>query len=99
MSAGIAHWTDRWAARGSWRPTDHGPPPSSILVRSNRGSTSVWRVLLATILRTLRPDRVKGRLDRGLLRPSIRDRGRDAGYPTPPAQIRTSPIKAYGSRL
>jgi hypothetical protein len=27
------------------------------------------------------------------------DRGRDAGYPAPPAQIRTSPIKAYGSRL
>jgi hypothetical protein len=27
------------------------------------------------------------------------DRGRDAGYPAPPAQIRTSPIKAYGSCL
>jgi hypothetical protein len=24
------------------------------------------------------------------------DRGRDAGYPAPPAQIRTGPIKAYG---
>ena len=30
--------------------------------------------------------------DRG----SVDDRGRDAGCPTPPAQIRTSPIKAYG---
>jgi hypothetical protein len=28
-----------------------------------------------------------------------RDRGRDAGYPAPPAQIRTGPIKAYGSHL
>jgi hypothetical protein len=27
------------------------------------------------------------------------DRGRDAGYPAPPAQIRTGPIKAYGSHL
>jgi hypothetical protein len=26
-------------------------------------------------------------------------RGRDAGYPAPPAQIRTGPIKAYGSHL
>jgi hypothetical protein len=26
-------------------------------------------------------------------------RGRDAGCPAPPAQIRTSPIKAYGSHL
>lgn len=28
-----------------------------------------------------------------------RDRGRDAGCPAPPAQIRTCPIKAYGSYL
>ena len=28
-----------------------------------------------------------------------RDRSRDAGYPAPPAQIRTGPIKAYGSYL
>jgi hypothetical protein len=27
------------------------------------------------------------------------DRGRDAGYPAPPAQIRTCPIKASGSYL
>jgi DNA topoisomerase I len=27
------------------------------------------------------------------------NRGRDAGYPAPPAQIRTCPIKAYGSHL
>jgi hypothetical protein len=33
--------------------------------------------------------------DRGL----SSDRGRDAGYPAPPAQIRTGPIKAYGSHL
>jgi hypothetical protein len=26
-------------------------------------------------------------------------RGRDASYLAPPAQIRTSPIRAYGSRL
>jgi hypothetical protein len=29
----------------------------------------------------------------------INDRGRDAGYPAPPAQIRTGPIKASGSYL
>ena len=29
----------------------------------------------------------------------VSDRGRDAGYPAPPAQIRTGPIKAYGSHL
>jgi hypothetical protein len=27
------------------------------------------------------------------------DRGRDAGCPAPPAQIRTCPIRAYGSYL
>jgi len=31
--------------------------------------------------------------------PSERNRGRDAGYPAPPAQIRTGPIKASGSHL
>ncbi len=31
--------------------------------------------------------------------PFVGDRGRDAGYPAPPAQIRTCPIKAYGSYL
>jgi hypothetical protein len=36
MSAGIAHWTDRRAARKSWRRTDHGPLASSILDRSNQ---------------------------------------------------------------
>ncbi len=29
----------------------------------------------------------------------VRDRGRDAGCPAPPAQIRTCPIRAYGSYL
>jgi hypothetical protein len=29
----------------------------------------------------------------------VDDRGRDAGYPAPPAQIRTCPIRAYGSYL
>jgi hypothetical protein len=33
------------------------------------------------------------------IKPYIGDRGRDAGYPAPPAQIRTCPIKAYGSYL
>ena len=33
------------------------------------------------------------------LNPSVGDRGRDAGCPAPPAQIRTCPIKAYGSYL
>jgi hypothetical protein len=28
-----------------------------------------------------------------------RDPGRDAGYPAPPGQIRTGPIRAYGSHL
>ncbi len=28
---------------------------------------------------------------------AVGDRGMDAGYPAPPAQIRTCPIKAYGS--
>ena len=32
-------------------------------------------------------------------RPENIDRGRDASYLAPPAQIRTGPIRAYGSRL
>jgi transposase len=34
-----------------------------------------------------------------LIAGKIDHRGRDAGYPAPPAQVRTGPIKAYGSHL
>jgi hypothetical protein len=33
------------------------------------------------------------------LKVTVHDRGRDADYSAPPAQIRTCPIKAYGSYL
>lgn len=46
--------------------------------------------------RRLRQPRVIVGADLKLTHP---DRGRDAGYPAPPAQIRTCPIKAYGSYL
>ena len=42
-------------------------------------------------------ERLKSRLDKALL--VIEDRGRDARYRAPPAQIRTCPIRAYGSYL
>jgi hypothetical protein len=37
--------------------------------------------------------------ERTIFQHAFHDRGRDAGYPAPPAQIRTGPIKASGSYL
>src|SRR5207302_8496974 len=45
-----------------------------------------------------RPDHTSG--SKAVLTPSGHDfRGRDASYLAPPAQIRTGPIRAYGSHL
>jgi hypothetical protein len=87
----------------------HGPPDqvptaaNTSIVRSTNDKSSRGKLPINIGERSgqLRPyvRPVARRSPLAIMGVRLRDRGRDAGHPAPPAQIRTGPIKASGSYL
>ena len=75
--------------------------------RATRAEMRLRQDALAEIVREIQPCTVRQVFYQATVRGVVEkteagyvgDRGRDAGYPAPPAQIRTCPTKAYGSYL